>query len=136
MELLVTDLIRTGAGTVPARVDWGRWVADCLWCNGAALLTVGAPIFECPCGALWEVVWPAEDMVRGITRLLMMRPQENRWWAPGDTLTLLLVENVQHGILNDLPSGPLGPVFAVDDHRIVSDQLPALTSRASKAVTV
>jgi hypothetical protein len=75
-------------------------------------------------------------MLRGITRLLMMRPQENRWWAPGDTLTLLLVENVEHGILNDLPLGPLGPVLTVGDDRIVSDQLPALTSRATKAVTV
>jgi hypothetical protein len=132
----MTSLIRTGVGTTAARVDYGRWIADCRWCNGASLMRVGTRTFDCPCGALWEVVWPSEDILRGITRLLMMRPVENRWWAPGDSLTTLMWENGQHGIFDNLPSiAPGETLLAVTDDRVVSDRLPAIASQAMKAVS-
>lgn len=131
----MTDLIRASVGSVAARVDYGRWIADCHWCNGAGLVRIGMPVYECPCGALWELVWPSEDMMRGIARLLLMRPPENRWWRPGDTLTLLMWENGQHGIFDDVPLASGDAPLVVADDRIMLDRLPALTSRATEAVT-
>jgi hypothetical protein len=130
----MTALIHATAGAVPARVDYGRWLADCYWCNGAGLVRIGAPVFTCPCGAVWDVVWPSEDMLRGIHRLLLMRPPENRWWAPGDTLSLLMWENAEHGLFDNLPE-ITGSIFTVADDRILVDNLPALTSTSMKAVT-
>lgn len=60
-------------------------------------------------------------MRRGIERLLMMRPiPYTRNWLPGETLTDLLAENIEHGIG---PSEP-GQEMAIVGDQITTDSLP------------
>ena len=82
--------------TVLARVNYGRWIADCPDCAGAELVEPGK-LFSCrSCGAEpRRVVFPDE---RGeIEELLLARPMaENRNWEPGETLADLRRENEEY----------------------------------------
>lgn len=100
----MTALIRPVAGMVPVYANHGRWVAQCprlqpFVCRDA--LQVWWPeskVFDCPtCGLIAELGWPAERAK--IEELLMARPDPaTRNWEPGESLTLLLTENLAHGI--------------------------------------
>lgn len=87
--------------TTQARLNHGRWLADCPVCNGAELVVPGRP-FRCqskPCTAVAEVVWPPAKTQAAIERLLALRPNPaNRNWAPGETLKQLMAENVAHAV--------------------------------------
>lgn len=124
----MTDLIRTVVATVAARANHGRWIADCLLCNGALILRPGTPAFDCPtCGSTSEVVWPSEQMCRGIVRLLTMRPDPaTRNWEPGETLVDLAWENGQHGVFDAVESDSGEPSIAltIAEDRIMVDTLP------------
>lgn len=76
------------------------------------------------CRECWQstaVLWPSDDMVQGVERLLMMRPDvTTRNWTPGETLIDLMWENGQHGIFTGLDGA-----LAVEDGRIRTDTLPA-----------
>jgi hypothetical protein len=135
----VTSLIRSRVGQVAARVNHSRWIADCLWCDGALILRPGTPNFDCPtCDSAWEVIWPSEETCVGIVRLLMMRPDpKNRNWLPGETLIDLMWENGRHGVFDGLELDEPGTAVAlsVDETTIRIDKL-ALTSSPPKAVGV
>ena len=87
-------------GEAPARIELGRWIADCpAGCNNAFLVSKEQPFFLCNnCGAGWvRVVFP-ED-AREIETVLLARPWETaRNWRPGETLEDLGMENRQHGL--------------------------------------
>jgi len=67
MAGLFTRMLRRAAPSkvssmpVFARLDAGRWIADCpMGCNGAEMVTTVDPIFlclSCGCGDMW---WPGE----------------------------------------------------------------------------
>ncbi len=106
-----------------ARVNWGRWIADCPSCSSALAvepgqLRLGAPVWEhdgeqwirtgfregCweqDCGARADVLWPDSGTLDGIERLLAMRPDpKNRNWEPHESLHDLMRENAERGIFS------------------------------------
>ena len=100
-------------------MSWGRWVARCPRpaCHNAEHFgpsTDGTPGglaggFRCRseaggCGLVCEARWPAQ--VEEIEWLLMQRPvPSTRNWQPGEDLSALLAENIQHGIVPLSPAG-------------------------------
>jgi hypothetical protein len=136
----VTALVHSGVMRMAARANWGRWIVDCGRCENAIwaepYLTLA---WSCRwCDGLIEVVWPDPDMVAGVERLLMQRPNpKTRNWVPGETLSELMLENGKAGVyagLNVTPK-PGEQIMAVDDYRIRVDTLPELPNRMRKAIT-
>lgn len=138
----MTALVRPGSYVSEAYADWSHWVARCGACRpGAGLLQRFAPNFQCDfCGAVTEVIWPAESIVAGVERLLMMRPDPStRNWKPGETLSDLVVENAVHGIFDNLEqlgltATPGKSLLSVDDERIRVDRLPSLKPRIRQEI--
>jgi len=88
---------------VAARVNEGRWIADCPFCGGAQFTSPDDRRFLCAdCGNVeiggkWmRVIWPA--VPEAIEDVLVIRPTENRHWLPGETAADLRRENAQHGL--------------------------------------
>lgn len=134
----MTALIRTGTAASLVYANWSRWVAHCGFCRfGRAALQPYAPNFDCgTCGKTTDVIWPAEDMVAGVERLLMMRPDPStRNWHPGETLIDLAFENAQHGIFDGLTGTPGESLLSLSPDRIRRDNLPALKPRTRQEIT-
>jgi hypothetical protein len=129
----MTALIQTsGLPRVAARANCGRWIVDCPRVPKHALwMDPGDPYFVCwACGTAAEVVWPSEQMVLGIERLLMMRPDEdNRSWSWPETLHDLLQENVENGVMR----GEVGDDLAIEGDVITKDTFPAQRLRLNEA---
>lgn len=108
----------------------GRWVADCFYCDQAAQLGRFDAGFICAdCRRPVAAVWPSEDMVHGIERLLLMRPSpKNQNWLPHETLHDLLAENAEHGVLA-LDAAEPGPLLTILGDRVTADVLPVLNPR-------
>lgn len=110
-----------------ARVDWGRWIADCPhpFCRSALALTRDQPSFQCwDCGTGADIVWPPNP--DDIARILLMRPDPaKRNWRPGEDLHDLLRENLEHGLepipVEAVPRG--GVVLTITGDRITYDPL-------------
>lgn len=103
-----------------ARVNWGRWLADCPRpeCHNAehfgpdpvtghvggltgAAFRCNVCTFEC------QAQWPVN--VDDIMYVLSLRPvPQTRNWGPGERLADLMTENFQHGIVLEAPT-------AIDD---------------------
>jgi hypothetical protein len=88
---------------VVARVNEGRWIADCPFCAGAQFTSPDDRRFLCAdCGneaidGKWmRVVWPAAPEV--IEDVLIVRPTENRHWFPYESVADLARENAAHGL--------------------------------------
>ena len=81
-----------------ARVNHGRWIVDCLNCNSAELLVRGATEFICSnCHQAHSIIAPME--MNEINIALKVRPRvENRNWTPSETVEMLHLENVLHGV--------------------------------------
>ncbi len=90
--------------TVNARVDHGRWLADCPFCRGAEEVDREHPLFLClscwnePVGGRWvRVIFPRHWQL--IERELSKRPEEpTQNWYPGETVADLRRENAEHAI--------------------------------------
>lgn len=68
-----------------ARVNWGRWIADCPadGCTDARELGIGQTSIVCAAGHPATVVWPSDAEVVAISTALNRRPAEkNRNWYP------------------------------------------------------
>lgn len=137
----MTALVRIGAYVVEAHASWSAWAAQCGRCPWGGRLQRFTSNFDCPfCGAFNEVIWPSEDMVYGVERILMMRPDPStRNWFPGETLNDLMWENGIHGIFDNLEQlnlsvNPGDMLFAVEENRIRSDKLPALKPRTRQQI--
>lgn len=137
----MTALIRAGAYVVEAYASWSRWVARCGLCPSAEQLRPRTSHFKCvECGTVTEVIWPTEEMIVGVERVLMMRPDPStRNWLPGETLNDLVWENGEHGIFDNLeqlnlPVKPGDVLFAVEETRIRVDYLPVLKHRVRKEI--
>lgn len=78
---------------VEARVDWGRWLVDCPFCPGAALVDWDEPLHFClSChnaagGHRWvEVVLPTQEERNAIEAALEDLPESAQHWRPGQTI--------------------------------------------------
>lgn len=128
----MTVLVRVGSHLVEAYANWSRWVARCGLCPGAKTLQRFQLVWECElCGTVNEIMWPSEDMVKGVERLLMMRPDPStRNWLPGETLPELMWENGMHGIFDGLDEalgvapGDTRNLLSVADDHVQVDGLP------------
>jgi len=87
------------AAPVPARVNHGRWITDCVTCGKSMLAHPAWRVGCCvECGAVYRDVRFPEN-VDDITNLLLARPRrETQNWEPGETLAQLLDDNAQHGV--------------------------------------
>ena len=98
-------------GSVAARINHGRWLADCPGCNSAFVMALDQPVYMCvECGnhandGKWlAVTFPANR--KAIEDELLKRPwngrnpaeAQNRNWEPGETIATLKKENTDHGI--------------------------------------
>jgi hypothetical protein len=146
----VTDLLLKN--TSLAYVNYGRWVADCssLWCDAAvefnslrpphfATFTPATVCWEC--GHRTEILWPSQEMVYGIERLLLLRRnRKHQNWLPGETLVDLQEENGLHGVFDflhglQLECTPGTSLMGLTETAITTDGLPMLNPRrALKAV--
>jgi hypothetical protein len=111
--------------SVKARVDFGRWIADCPDCNGAEYVNPGDPFYCLSCGNVTlegfgrEVIFPkdmeqigAELMNRPVNDLVgandidralkakSIYPGLSRSWNPGETVTDLKkqLKEAKHGL--------------------------------------
>lgn len=105
--------IDRNAAPAVARVDSGRWIADCpaASCGGAEFVWFDSPVFFClSCGNVavagkWRVVeLPAPVELDAIDRTLRERDDvRSRNWHPRESVLDLLIENVARGA--PLPAG-------------------------------
>jgi hypothetical protein len=84
----------TAGETLAARVNHGRWIADCPAC-GSGMWTHPDWRLACcgECGAVYTgVEFPGE--IDQITTLLLLRPRDRQNWFPHETARDLLAENL------------------------------------------
>ena len=77
----------------------GRWVADCPadQCSEAHAVTPGDTFSCVNCGMVSKLGWPLN--MEQIDRTLLLRAvPETRNWLPGETVTDLRRENIEHGV--------------------------------------
>lgn len=80
-----------------AYINHGRWVVDCD-CNGAGFASREWKISCCfDCGAVYTSVTFPRNASK-IEKTLLKRNPENRNWNHGETLKILIQENVDHGL--------------------------------------
>lgn len=79
--------VRVGTDTVIARIDAGRWVADCPYCLGSEVVSKAFPVFFCQScgmaaasGAVRVAVFPAD--VSGTEAGVEDLPIRQRFWVP------------------------------------------------------
>jgi hypothetical protein len=129
----VNQLVQPGVSL--AFANHSQWKAFCGHrhaCDGAAALQRFQPGFICQsCGRATDVIWPAAEMVQGVERLLMMRPNpKNRNWLPGEDLVDLMNENADHGVLLPYISDDTeGRLLSVASDKILTDALPLAQRR-------
>jgi hypothetical protein len=82
---------------IHAEVNHGRWLINCE-CNGAAVSCRTAKIACCfDCGRVYKVVKFPRNAGK-IESILLVRPMANRNWKKGETVKLLVAENIKHGL--------------------------------------
>lgn len=82
---------RLGRADVIARVDWGRWVADCPCRAGVAVHPEWATTGCLECGRILNVTVPSE--FRDIEDALLERSEDSqRHWDPSKTVETLRAE--------------------------------------------
>jgi len=90
-------------GEIHAEIARSNWRVCCTTCREAIVIEPGLPFF-CPnClmqangGYAMRVIWPAERAQ--IEAVLLARPvPEHRNWLPGETVAMLIAENLAHGL--------------------------------------
>ena len=145
----------------PARVNWGRWIADCPSCGSALAVEPGQPLLGATvweadgehltaarfqegcwdCGTVTDLAWPDSGVIDGVERLLAMRPDpKTRNWEPHESLHDLMRENAERGIFSHpvihaaaAAASPGHALLDVDEGgRIVVDALPATRPLSSR----
>lgn len=70
--------------TAYARINAGRWVADCP-CGSAQVVTPSDPRMCCPeCGAGWWALAFPDDVAAAEQAVADRLPAEQNWWHPDD----------------------------------------------------
>lgn len=91
------------AFSAEVRVEHGRWLVHCVFCQGAELADPEDRQFYClschnkGAGNMWiPVTWP--ENADEIEEILLLRPEINRNWSSVETAGELRTENILHGI--------------------------------------
>lgn len=95
-------------GILAARIEHGRWLADCPTCGGALIVDSKIPLFIChECGSpenlgKWYMLAFPKNKAK-IEAALLKRPGHRmkaptRHWFPHETLKQLEAENARHGV--------------------------------------
>jgi hypothetical protein len=79
-----------------ARINDGRWIADCPWCPSAIVADPDDPRFfcvHCTTGAHWvRIIFP--DELKEIEAILNARSHvKHRSWQPGESIHFLKAES-------------------------------------------
>lgn len=79
-------------------VNFGRWCGLCPECGAGVMMDRRWPEARCfSCGATFEhIIWP--DDPDGVEKVLLARPLQNQNCLPGETVQMLVVENVRHRV--------------------------------------
>ena len=89
-------------GEVRAYVNHSRWHARCPHCAGIETVAPGQPFFCMSCHMALNGFRPAAVIFpegwTEIEAVLLARPVEHRHWRPGESLDLLIAENIAHGL--------------------------------------
>lgn len=94
------------SAAVRAVVNQGRWVVECPDCGSAQLASLDDRRFMCvecanvSVAGLWRPIIVPRDSSQ-IARLLAQRPEKNRNWLPGESLSALREENARAFGLGD-----------------------------------
>lgn len=93
-----------------ARINHGRWLADCPapYCAGAEVVCTHDTRFFCEScgmdsfnGCYAEVIFPKGRLFKEIERMLLLRGWEKtRNWEPHETTIDLFAQNAEHGIID------------------------------------
>lgn len=90
-------------GTVPAQINWSRWVVTCPACNSAETVTPNDFYWCCECGSVendgapYRVIFP--QRAQQIVAVLMKRSDyRTRNWQQGETVDQLRAVNKAAGI--------------------------------------
>lgn len=133
-------LVKRTDARMPARAYCGMWIVDCGLCTNAEHIDPSSEAVDCTyCGARLEIIWPTLEMIRGVERLLSMRPlpYTRNWW-PGETLNDLVWENGEHGVLTrhlePLGDQPGSLLLSVSETEIRTDSLPVMARPELKMV--
>lgn len=93
-------------GEVQARVDYGRWVAECPDdCKWAVVVSAQTPLFFCAkcrnakVGGKWRKVVFPHDREKIEYHLLKRIGNKHRFWNPGEKVADLIRENAAHGVV-------------------------------------
>lgn len=129
---------RPSGQTVEAFVNHGRWMWKCRTCPDAQVAShEDRRAFCTSCfnqGSGWhEVIWPDDETLVRIDRLLGRRPLHNRNWIPGETIDNLQIDNVTIGVDPNLPGLPTHrytPAVTLVRNTIDSRRPPELTYAA------
>lgn len=85
-------------------LNHGRWICECPFpgCYGAFAEDKMPPDQVCTfCGNQFAVeALLTPHMKKLIERVVASRPVENQNWVPGETLGVLVSENIEHGVDN------------------------------------
>lgn len=102
-------------GTTRAYINHGRWIVECQCGNAVEAvpdpathqIKIGQKRYRCEpwgaeahpdgfCGAEYTVIWPRN--AKRIVAVLSHRPRRsNQNWLPGESVALLIAENLEHG---------------------------------------
>lgn len=100
IPLRVTDDIEPSP-TVLVRVNHGRWLVDCPWCNGAQVASITdrrfvcADCFNAPVqGHPLRTAWPSDELRAEIEAEMQLRSDPARNWMPGETMDDLITERI------------------------------------------
>lgn len=124
---MVADTIAPRKTAVYARVNHGRWIADCPDCEGSECITADDPVFMClSCGnkdvrgSLRPVLWPDADERSKLERILVLRRDiKTRNWTYDETVHKMMRENKDNHM--EVPEG-------LDDYKLPSGK-PWLTGK-------
>lgn len=83
-----------------AELNHGRWIVNCPACPNAFLESQVPDM--CPnCQTrITKVVAPDEKERFEIYQVTSIRPEENRNWVPGESMSDLVAENIAYGVDN------------------------------------
>lgn len=89
---------------VYAKIVRNQWVADCGECQGSIIIEPGQPFMCIEClntsngHYARPILWPDDRSRLQIESILLGRYQYiNRNWEPGETIEMLIAENIEHG---------------------------------------
>jgi uncharacterized Zn finger protein (UPF0148 family) len=81
-------------------LNHGRWIVNCPACPNAFLESQVPDMCPNCQTVITKVTGPAEKERFEIYQVTSIRPEENRNWVPGESISDLVAENIAYGVDN------------------------------------